>query len=151
MMPYAHPFVWPGPEPGSLLTFKQSPPLSGCSLCWSSIILLVLLYPLLAPLYPPVCYTLGHYHLVRLTGFGEGDCGGPTGSTPVLKAPFCIDRAAGSLCYRWNHMLLLEKRESSTISESAWINSPGWPCRKLRRTPCFPVWLIHVKPLSYVM
>ena len=74
--------------------------LAVCSLCWSSIILLLLPYPLLAPLYPPVCYTLGHYHLVRLTGFGEGDGGGPAGGTPALNGLFCIAGAAGSLCYR---------------------------------------------------
>lgn len=56
--------------------------------------------PPVTPLYTPVCYTLGHYHLVRLTGFGEGDGGGLAGGTPALKALFCIDRAAGSLCYR---------------------------------------------------
>ena len=72
-------------------------PLPPCSLCWSSIILLLLPYPLLAPLCPPVCCTLGHYHLVRLTGFGEGDGGGPSGGTPALKAPFCIDRPAVDL------------------------------------------------------
>lgn len=122
---YFNHFLQPGPEHGSLPPFRQSAPpcLVACSLCWSLIILLLLLYPLLAPLYPPVCYTLGHYHLVRLTGFGEGDCGAPAGGTPALKAPFCIARAARSLCYRWTHVPLLEKREIGTISESAWIRS----------------------------
>lgn len=26
-----------------------------------------------------------------------------------------------------------------------------WPCRKLRRTPCVPVWLIYLKPVSHVI
>lgn len=115
--------------PPSRQTVSPPPRVAVCSLCWSSIILLLLPYPLLAPLYPHVCYTHHthtHYHLVRLTGFGEGDGGGPAGGTPALKAPLIIARAAGSLCYRWTHVPLLEKRETCTISESARINLPGW-------------------------
>lgn len=101
LTPYVS-FMHPGaPEPGcSHSQAAGTPPaasLAPCSLCWSSIILLLLPYPLLAPLCPPVCCTLGHYHLVRLTGFGEGDGGGPSGGTPALKAPFCIDRPAVDL------------------------------------------------------
>lgn len=109
--------------------------------------------PPVTPPLPPVCYTLGHYHLVRLTGFGEGDGGGPAGGTPALKAPLCNDRAAGSLCYRWTHVPLLERLGIGTISDSAWISLirlGSWPCRKLRRTPCVPVRLIYVEHASCV-
>lgn len=101
LTPYVS-LMQPGaPEPGCSHSHSASTTpaasLPPCSLCWSSIILLLLPYPLLAPLCPPVCCTLGHYHLVRLTGFGEGDSGGPSGGTPALKAPFCIDHPAVDL------------------------------------------------------
>lgn len=75
MMLEAHPFVWPGPEPGpppqsprrTHFLFKQSPPLSGCSLCWSSIILLVLPYPHVSPPLPPCLLHTG------TLPFGETD------------------------------------------------------------------------------
>lgn len=37
--------------------------------------------PVSAPHLPPSATLWGHHHLVRLPGFGKGDCGGPTGST----------------------------------------------------------------------
>lgn len=78
--------------------------------------------PPVTPLYTPVCYTLGHYHLVRLTGFGEGDGGGPAGGTPAPGALFCSAQAAGSLCYRWTPTCRCWRNQGiGAISEFPWI------------------------------
>lgn len=80
---------------------------------------MILLLPPLPPSAP-----LEYYHLVRLTGFGEGAGGAAAGSTAALDAPLCMDRAAGISLLPLNPLPLLEKREIGTISESARMNVP---------------------------
>ena len=98
--------------------------LGACSLSWSSIILLLLPYPLLAPLRPPVCYTLGHYHLVRLTGFGEETVG-------VLQGVLLHSRLPSASPEQPDFFVIVEcpravskrsRRGGGTVSESAWIS-----------------------------
>lgn len=88
-MTHGQPLMSPGPEPGSPL--PNSHPECGCSLCWSSIILLVLPYPLLAPPLPPCLLHIG------TLPFGEADwlwLGRPWGSDREYSG------AQGSLLHR---------------------------------------------------
>lgn len=66
---------------------------------------------------PPAATHWGPHHLVRLTGFGKGDCGGPAGSTPAPR------RSLSHRPSRWISLLSLKEH---AVAEETGAGAQSW-------------------------
>lgn len=82
--------------------------------------------PVSPPTPPPPATLWGHHHLVRLTGFGKGDCGGPTGSTPAPRRSL-LHRPRRRISLLSSNVRVCRWRNEGrgTVSQSRWLISPG--------------------------
>lgn len=114
-MTHGQPLMSLGPEPGSPL--PNSHPKCGCSLCWSSVKLLVLPYPLLAPPSTPLSAThwditiwWGWLALVRTT------VGVRQGVLRCSRLPFASTELSDPFVIAWN---------SHAVAEETGVRSQG--------------------------
>lgn len=107
------------PTPPSYPSCLSAPSVGHQKYCWRSF------SPCQPPCAPPPAAThWGPHHLVRLTGFGKGDCGGPAGSTPAPR------RYLSHRPSRWISLLSLKEHavaeETGAGAQSRNQRGGGW-------------------------